>query len=412
MNNVRSIKERVDKRVADLLKTRGGGRERAEYLRKCVRLIDLMNLKSAAYAKDIVDLCKMARRFRTAAVCVNPIYVKKAREALDEGRGNGGEHEVKLAAVAGGFPLSQTPIEIKVVEIERVREDGADEIDIVLNQGAFLSGDYETVRRELRAMREAAGETHLKVILENCELKDPKLIRLASEMAIEEGADFIKTSTGFGKYGSKFEDVVIMLMVIKEVYEASGKKIGMKPAGGLATAEDALTYAFLVEDVLGKDWLNAELIRYGASSLLMALVNAIELYYGTNPDTGWKTDALLGPGRAEPTIEHEFPCLIPWKRPDALMAGFMADQLIECIGRTEQLPETAREMELLRIARFLSAEAFYSIDDAVELIDVLKTNGVNRFIALAAEKQSAVLIKTPLELALPAGMDLTLGMSK
>jgi deoxyribose-phosphate aldolase len=334
----------------------------------------LTNLSSSAKESDIKQLCGAAAKHKTAAVCVNPIHVETARETLPD------DGSVKLASVAGGFPLSQTPLDIKTAEVTLVRESGADEIDVVVNQGAFISGDVAQVRDEIRAMRHAAGKLKLKVILETCELPDGVAIELASRVAIDEGADFIKTSTGFGKHGATFEHVAIMLGVIREIYNETGVKIGMKPAGGMKSADDALTFAFLVEEVLGEEWLVKDLFRYGASSLLANLCKAIELYYGgQNPITGEQVDGLLGPMDLEPSIEFEFPGLIPYERPDAAKASRMAHQLTKClmeIGATGEL--WGEGWEVLRIARFLSAETGFSLDDSFELLnELVKTGGAD-----------------------------------
>lgn len=237
------------------------GAEKLRYLRQIIPLIDLTNVQSSATEKDIERLCRIARKHKTAAVCVNPAHVEIARRILQD-------TSVKVAAVAGGFPLGQIPLERKLAEIECVKMMGTDEVDVVINQGAILSGDIDAVRREFREMRSTAGLMTMKVILETGALKESSRIRLATQIAIEEGANFIKTSTGFSREGASFETVEIILKAIRE----AGGRIGIKPSGGVKTIADALMYMFLVEQMAGREWITPSLFRYGASSLLRELV--------------------------------------------------------------------------------------------------------------------------------------------
>jgi len=355
--SMEQLKTSVSDRIKNL--SREG---RVAYLKRIVPLLDLTNLTSSATSSKIRELCKAARRYKTAAVCINPIYVKTARECLPKGG-------VKIASVAGGFPLSQTPIEIKEAEIHRAREDGADELDVVLNQGAFLSGDIPAVAAELRRMRAAAGTQTLKVILETCELQTPENIQLASRMAIAEGADFIKTSTGFGKHGATFEHVAIMLGVIAEESRlANGRKIvGMKPAGGVKTPDEALALMFLADEIVGSNWLTSELFRFGASSLLTAVSFELEQLIGYNPYTGEHTASLIGlPG---PSFTMAFPELFPYVLPNGATAALMARELGRHVSaaRANRDPGT-RVNEMLRVARFLSAETGFNLGDSMKLL--------------------------------------------
>jgi len=195
-----------------------------------------------------------------AAVCVYPNFAATVKEALTAG-------DIKIATVAGGFPSSQTFIEVKVAETALAVAEGADEIDIVLNLGAFFDKEYEELCEEIQELREVCRDKTLKVILETGILKSPQHIRDAAILSIYSGADFIKTSTGKNCEGASFEAVYVMCEVIREYYEMHKKRIGIKVAGGVRTAEEAIKYYTLVKEILGTEWLNPKLFRIGASGL-------------------------------------------------------------------------------------------------------------------------------------------------
>lgn len=205
---------------------------------------------------------------KVAAVCVYPNMVPVAHEYL---KGSG----VELASVATAFPAGQLPLDIKVADVKRAVKFGATEIDMVIDRGAFHCGEYQKVFDEIVAVKEACGEAHLKVILETGELKTYDKVRLASWLAMEAGADFIKTSTGKVSPAATMPVTLIMLQAIADYYELTGKKIGMKPAGGIRTAKQAIHYLCMVNETLGTDWLSPDLFRFGASSLLNDILKQI-----------------------------------------------------------------------------------------------------------------------------------------
>jgi deoxyribose-phosphate aldolase len=196
-----------------------------------------------------------------AAICVYPNLVPTAKARLD---GSG----VRVAAVATAFPSGQTPIDLKVAEVTRALELGADEIDMVIDRGAFLSGRYAKVFDEIVKVKEACGDAHLKVILEVSELGTYDNVRRASLLAMAANADFIKTSTGKLPGAATLPVQLVMLEAIRDVYEETGRKVGMKPAGGIRTAKNAIQYLVQVHETLGPDWLTPDLYRIGASSLV------------------------------------------------------------------------------------------------------------------------------------------------
>ncbi|MDR2907977.1 MAG: deoxyribose-phosphate aldolase [Bacteroidales bacterium] len=226
--------------------------------------IDLTTLEGADTKEKVVTLCNKAKHHQTAAICVYPPFAKIVREQL-------AGTTIQTACVAGAFPSGQSPIHVKTSEVAYAIEQGAQEIDMVISRGTFLEGDYATVGAEIKAIKEACGAVHLKVILETGELQTPENIKLASEIAIANGADFIKTSTGKIPVAATPEAATVMLHVIKEHYQKTGNKIGFKPAGGISKPADAEIYVNLVRDILGEEWLRPELFRIGASRLVDAL---------------------------------------------------------------------------------------------------------------------------------------------
>jgi deoxyribose-phosphate aldolase len=196
-----------------------------------------------------------------AALCVYPNLVPVAVRAL-EGSG------VHVASVATGFPSGQVPFSAKLDDVRAAVEAGADEIDMVIDRGAFLRGDFATVYEEIKRIREACGEAHLKVILETGELGSYDDVRTASWIAMAAGADFIKTSTGKIGAAATMPVTLVMLDAIRDYWELTGIKIGMKPAGGIRTSKQALHYLVMLNETLGLEWMRPELWRFGASSLL------------------------------------------------------------------------------------------------------------------------------------------------
>ena len=175
--------------------------------------------------------------------------------------------DINVASVATAFPAGMASLEYKLEEVKKVVADGADEVDMVISRGKFLRGEYTYVADEISAVKEACGKAHLKVILETGELVTLDNVRLASDIAMAAGADFIKTSTGKVSPAATPPVVLIMLEAIRDYYKKTGKKIGMKPAGGISKAKLAIQYLVMIKETLGQDWLHADLFRFGASSL-------------------------------------------------------------------------------------------------------------------------------------------------
>lgn len=205
---------------------------------------------------------------KVAAVCVYPLMVPVAVKAL---RGSG----IEVASVATAFPSGQAPLSVKIDDTRFAVDEGASEIDMVINRGAFLSGDYQTVFNEIVLVKEACGEAHLKVILETGELGSLDRVRLASEIALEAGADFIKTSTGKVTPAATLPVTLVMLQAIADFHRRTGKIVGMKPAGGIRTSKQAIHYLCMVNETLGSEWLTPDLFRFGASALVNDLLKQI-----------------------------------------------------------------------------------------------------------------------------------------
>jgi deoxyribose-phosphate aldolase len=242
-------------------------------LQLAVRMCDLTTLEGADTPGKAAALCAKALRPDpadssippTAAVCVYPNLVPHAVERL---RGS----NVKVASVATAFPSGQSPTEIKVEEARRVVEMGADEVDMVIDRGAFLSGNYAKVFDEIRQVKEACAPALLKVILETGELGTYDNVRRGSLLAIAGGADFVKTSTGKVQPAATLPVTLVMLEAVRDVYEETGRRIGVKPAGGIRRAKEAVQYLVMVSETLGPEWLTPDLFRFGASSLLNDLL--------------------------------------------------------------------------------------------------------------------------------------------
>lgn len=252
--------------------------KKPEYLKQCFSFIDLTTLNSGDTKDKGKKFADNVNSFsaaypgmpNVAAICVYPTLVETVRKNLNV-------KSVKLAAVAAGFPSSQTFLEVKTLETSLTVQKGADEIDIVISLGTFLEGNYQTVKNEIEAIKKACGKAHLKVILESGSLPSPEAVYKASMLSMEAGADFIKTSTGKTDPPATPEAVFVMCHAIEDFYTKTGKKIGLKPAGGIVTATDALTYYLIVKEILGQDWLTPEWFRLGASKLANNLVHDIIL---------------------------------------------------------------------------------------------------------------------------------------
>ena len=217
----------------------------------------------AAFCKHTLDLSPLTSHLspmRVAAVCVYPRFVSVAKRVLD----NSG---IMVASVAGAFPHGQLPINLKVEEVKYAIGEGADEIDMVLSRGALLAGEDNVVRDEVAMMKEACQGKTLKVILETGELPSPTLIRKASTLAIEGGADFIKTSTGKIGVGATLEAAEVMLKCIADSVKINKKRVGFKAAGGISTPEEALAYAEMAKKIMGEDYVKNQTFRIGASRL-------------------------------------------------------------------------------------------------------------------------------------------------
>lgn len=231
-------------------------------------MIDLTTLSGDDTPGKVIQLCQKAIRLhesdlslpKVAAICVYPNQVKTAFEAL---KGSG----IHTASVATAFPSGQSELQVKLDDTKFAVDQGADEIDMVISRGKFLQAEYNYVFDEIAAVKEACGKAHLKVILETGQLSTYEAVRLASDIAMDAGADFIKTSTGKIQPAATLGVALIMLEAIRDFYFKTGKKIGMKPAGGIRDTKTAIQYLVLLKETLGEDWMNPDLFRFGASSL-------------------------------------------------------------------------------------------------------------------------------------------------
>jgi deoxyribose-phosphate aldolase len=259
----------VEERAASLAKRSIKRESKLFALDLAIRMIDLTTLEGADTPGKVAALCSKAMRPDpvdptvppVAAICVYPNLVPVAKEKL-------GDSGVKVAAVATGFPSGQFPIELKLADVRSAVELGADEIDMVIDRGAFLSGRYAKVYDEIVRVKEAAGDLHVKVILETGELGTYDNVRRASLLAMAAGADFIKTSTGKISPAATLPVALVMLEAIRDVHDETGRVVGFKPAGGVRNAKQAVQHLVLVHETLGPDWMTPDLHRFGASSLL------------------------------------------------------------------------------------------------------------------------------------------------
>ncbi len=247
-------------------------------LKKAFSFIDLTSLNSTDTKEKIASLTAKVNEFperfpsmpKVAGICVYPNFVEIVKNNLTD-------KDVAIVSVAGGFPSSQTFINIKTAEIREAIYHGAQEVDIVISVGEFIAGEYAYVFHELKKIRKNAKNVHLKVILETGLLPNLNDIYKAAILAMEAGADFIKTSTGKEKVGATPEAVYVMSYAVLDYYNKTERKVGIKPAGGVSSAELALYYMEIVKTILGEQWLNKHLFRIGTSSLANKLLIDLRL---------------------------------------------------------------------------------------------------------------------------------------
>lgn len=274
------VDERIDRFCKRSIKN-----EAKEYgLHLALSMIDLTTLEGKDTPEKVRRLCYKARHLHdslpglpsVAAVCVYPTFVAIAKKEL---KGSG----INIASVSTAFPSGQSILDVKLSDTKFAVDQGADEVDMVISRGKFLAGEYNFVYDEIAAVKQVCGKAHLKVILETGELDTLDNVRKASDIAIYAGADFIKTSTGKISPAATMPVTFVMLNAIKDYYKKTGIKIGMKPAGGIATSKIALQYLVMLNETLGDEWMNKDLFRFGASSLandiLMQLVKQESGHY-------------------------------------------------------------------------------------------------------------------------------------
>lgn len=267
--------EIVKKEVEKIINKHYAENDNVEVYKKCLNLIDLTTLNGDDTTEKVKTMVEKVNNFsknysnipNVAAICVYPALVETVKENLTQKLG--------IAAVSAGFPASQTFIEVKIAETALSVQAGASEIDVVISVGKFLEKNYDEVFDELQEIKAACGESHLKVILETGALKTAENIKKASVLAMEAGADFIKTSTGKITVSATLEATYVMCKAIKEWYEKTGEKVGYKPAGGISTTEEAVKHYTIIKQILGNDWLNNNSFRFGASRLANNLLSSI-----------------------------------------------------------------------------------------------------------------------------------------
>ncbi|MEX0722210.1 MAG: deoxyribose-phosphate aldolase [Balneolaceae bacterium] len=258
----------VEERVSRLNKRSIKKESKVQALKLALSMMDLTTLEGKDSQGKVIQLCQKAKFPHpsmpdlptVAAVCVYPSLVSLAKKHL---KGSG----VKVASVATAFPSGQAPLSVKLEDTRFAVSEGANEIDMVISRGAFLSGEYQKVFDEIASIKDACGDAHLKVILETGELLTYENVRKASDLAMHAGADFIKTSTGKVSPAATQPVTLVMLEAIRDYFYKTGKMIGMKPAGGIRTAKQSIQYLVLVKETLGAAWLTNEYFRFGASSL-------------------------------------------------------------------------------------------------------------------------------------------------
>ncbi len=265
----------VEERVARLCKRSIKKESKLEALKLALSMVDLTTLEARDTPGKVIQMCHKAMRPhdfedipRVAAVCVYPNLVRVAKKTLL----NSG---VKVASVATAFPSGMSSTKIKISETKWAVSEGADEIDMVISRGKFLSGDLQYVFDEIALVKEACGEAHLKVILETGELSTLDNVRKASDLAIMAGADFIKTSTGKLQPAATLPVTLVMFEAIRDHFQRTGKMVGMKPAGGISTSKIAIQYLVTLRETLGNAWMNSNYFRFGASTLANDLLMQI-----------------------------------------------------------------------------------------------------------------------------------------
>ena len=274
----------IEERVARIKARSIKEASKVQGMKLALGMIDLTTLEGADTPSKVQQLCYKAMHPHdalpglptVAAICVYPSLVKVAKKAL-------GDSGVKVASVSTAFPSGQAPRNVKIADTKFAVNEGADEIDMVISRGKFHSGDHQFVFDEIAAIKEACGDARLKVILETGELGTYDKVRLASDIAIAAGADFIKTSTGKINPAATMEVTLVMLHAIRDHYLRTGRMIAMKPAGGIRKSKEALHYLMMVKEELGPEWLDPHWFRFGASSLandiLMQLQKAADGHY-------------------------------------------------------------------------------------------------------------------------------------
>ena len=274
--NAAPTEEEVAAAVKKITEEKVGKKKNKEALETIYSCLDLTSLKCTDNAESILTLTEEVNKFEekypnlknVAAICVYPNFANIVSQSLEA-------ESVEVACVSGGFPSSQTFSEVKIAETALALQEGATEIDIVLSIGKLLSGDYESLCDEIQELKDLCGDRTLKVILETGILRSAENIRKAAILSMYSGADFIKTSTGKEAVGATPEAAYIMCRTIKEYHAKTGRKIGFKAAGGISTIDDALLYYTIVEETLGKEWLDSKLFRIGTSRLAATLLNEI-----------------------------------------------------------------------------------------------------------------------------------------
>ena len=268
--------EDIHAAVCRLLEEKKAQYDTPEVKKALLGTIELTTLKVTDSQESVLKFTEKVNAFadahpelpHLATICVYPNFAKIVSESLEA-------DNVEVACVSGGFPSSQTFLEVKTIETALAVHDGATEIDMVLNVGAFLSGDYETCADEIEEIKSAAAEAPLKVILETGALQTAENIKKASILSIYAGADFIKTSTGKIEPAATPEAALVMCQTIREYYKLTGTKIGFKAAGGINTVSDAVGYYTIVREILGEEWIKEVLFRIGTSRLANLLVSEI-----------------------------------------------------------------------------------------------------------------------------------------
>lgn len=271
-----SNQEEVARQIEKLSKS-GSHYKTADVMKLLFSCIDLTTLSTEDNDTKIINMCRKVNDFpskfphlrNVAAICVYPALVNTVKLNLNH-------KEAAIASVAGGFPSSQTFLELKVMEANMAVEAGAGEIDMVISVGKFFEKDYKTVGDEIKTLKNSIGRSHLKVILETGLLKSVENIRLASLLSLESGADFIKTSTGKTDISATPEAVYVMAESIRDFYKQTGKVAGLKPSGGIVSSDDAIIYYQIMREVLGESWLNPSRFRIGASRLANNLLTDIQ----------------------------------------------------------------------------------------------------------------------------------------